>query len=92
MRTPRVDAIINRAMPNCSDPGKAPQSRYFEDVHQELAPLARQLEIELQEASEKIAKLQKLFHAHSEARKDLNKNYEDLMEKTQFKDFMKGLE
>jgi len=45
--SPRVEACIEEVIRQ--HPGTTPsaQARYFEAVHQELAPLARQLEVEL---------------------------------------------
>jgi hypothetical protein len=50
--SPRVDACIAEVM--ACHPGTSPaaQARYFEAVHQELAPLARQLELELNAKTE----------------------------------------
>jgi hypothetical protein len=47
MSAPRVEACIAEVM--ARHPGETPaaQARYFEAVHQELAPLARRLELEL---------------------------------------------
>ena len=50
--TPRVDALIERVMDEHPSVGRA----YYEAVHQELAPLARELEAE-------IALLRKVAHA-----------------------------
>ncbi len=41
-----VDVLINRVIESHPGMGAAAQLRYFEAVHQELAPLARALEIE----------------------------------------------
>jgi len=100
-KTPRVDAIIDQVIHRHPRDSKASLARYFEDVHQELAPLARQLEIELQQANEKIAELQKVLkefvgsvRASDEALKNLKHPeiaYEALMEKIPLNDFMKGL-
>lgn len=43
----RVEAVIQQVMKRFHGQGPASQARYFEAVHQELAPLARQLEMEL---------------------------------------------
>jgi len=59
-KTPRVEAIIDQVIRRHPGDSKESLARYFEDVHQELAPLARQLEIELSQANEKIAEL-KIF-------------------------------
>jgi len=45
--TPRVEACIAEVMAHYPGETPAALSRYFEAVHQELAPLARQLEHEL---------------------------------------------
>lgn len=44
--TPQVDAVIAKVMEQ--HPGESPKqlAKYFEAVHQELAPLARELERE----------------------------------------------
>lgn len=44
--TPRVDDLINRMMEKYSGVGAQAQARYYEAVHQELAPFARYLERE----------------------------------------------
>lgn len=44
--TPRVEAVINAVVEQHPGIGPAAQLRYFEAVHQELAPLARDLERE----------------------------------------------
>jgi hypothetical protein len=48
--TPRVEACINEVMRRFPGGSASAQARYFEEVHQHLAPLARQLERELAEA------------------------------------------
>lgn len=45
--SPRVEACITEVMARHPGTTPAAQARYFEGVHQELAPLARQLELEL---------------------------------------------
>lgn len=47
MSSPRVEACIAEVMARHPGTTPAAQARYFEAVHQELAPLARQLEQEL---------------------------------------------
>lgn len=47
---PRVEACINEVMKRFPGESKAALARYFEAVHQELGPLARQLERELRAA------------------------------------------
>ncbi len=44
--TPRVEAVINAVMERYPGMGPAAQLRYFEAVHQQLGPLARDLERE----------------------------------------------
>jgi len=44
--TPRVDALIAGVMAKYKGHGTLSQARYYEAVHQELAPLARDLELE----------------------------------------------
>lgn len=93
-KAPRVDAIIDEAERR-SGVGKENAFNSLFCMADQMQRLARQLEIELNQANEKIAELQKLFDAHSEARKKLKQNeiaYYALMEKIQLKDFMKGLE
>lgn len=45
--SPRVEVCIAEVMARYPGTTSAAQARYFEAVHQELAPLARQLELEL---------------------------------------------
>lgn len=45
--TPRVDGVIELVMRKYPGLGGASRARYFEAVHQELAPLARELEREV---------------------------------------------
>src|ERR1700712_5427214 len=45
--TPRVEAVIQKAMGKHPPMGMAATAAYYEAVHQELAPLARELEREL---------------------------------------------
>jgi hypothetical protein len=49
-KTPRVEACIESVMRRFPGSSPSSQARYFEEVHQHLGPLARQLEIELQRA------------------------------------------
>ena len=44
--SPRVDALIERVMEQHPGVSASAQARYYEEVHQELAPLARDLERE----------------------------------------------
>ena len=69
--TPRVDAVIAAVM--AQHPGHSPaaQARYFDAVHQELAPLARQLEAEVQQLqiqvdahAAQVAKLRREAYPH----------------------------
>lgn len=46
-RSPRVDALIERVMQEHPGFGASAQARYYEAVHQELAPLARDQEAEI---------------------------------------------
>lgn len=46
LRHPRVEACIAEVMARFPYDTKAQAARYFEEVHQHLAPLARQLERE----------------------------------------------
>jgi hypothetical protein len=55
--TPRVEACIDAAMARNPGRSKIDQARYFEDVHQDLAPLARQLERELAAKQAEIERL-----------------------------------
>ena len=48
---PRVEAVIAACMARHRGVGKAAQAAFFEDVHQDLAPLARELERELAKAT-----------------------------------------
>lgn len=49
-RSPRVDALIERVMQKHPGFGVSAQARYYEAVHQELAPLARDLEARAERA------------------------------------------
>lgn len=53
--TPRVEATIDAAMRRRPSSSPAATARYFEDVHQDLAPLARTLERELGEALNRVS-------------------------------------
>jgi len=50
----RVDDLIERVMAACPLYSASASAKYYEDVHQELAPLARQLEAELNAANKLI--------------------------------------
>lgn len=54
--SPRVEACIASCLARYHGDSKAAQARYFEEVHQRLAPLARSLEIELAEAKAELAR------------------------------------
>ncbi|WP_186058925.1 hypothetical protein [Burkholderia gladioli] len=45
--SPRVDELIAGVMKRFPGQSRAAQARYFEEVHQHLAPLARELEAEV---------------------------------------------
>ncbi len=49
MSRERVDAVISRVCRAHLGDSKAARARYFEEVHQELAPLARGLEKDIQD-------------------------------------------
>jgi hypothetical protein len=57
-RLHRVEAVIDATMKRFPGTSKAQQARYFEEVHQELAPLARQLEHENASLRDRIAALE----------------------------------
>lgn len=46
---PRVEACIDAVMAKYPRTGPVSQAKYYEEVHQHLGPLARQLEHEVQE-------------------------------------------
>lgn len=50
-----VDTLIERVMKCYPGMGPSAQLRYFEAVHQELAPLARMLELENQRLRQQLA-------------------------------------
>jgi hypothetical protein len=60
--TPRVEACIDAAMARNPGRSKIDQARYFEDVHQDVAPLARQLERELAAQQAEIERLRKALN------------------------------
>ena len=100
-KAPRVDAIIDEAERR-SGVGKENALNSLFCMADQMPRLARQLEIELNQANEKIAELQKVLkefvgsvRASDEALKNLKHPeiaYDALMEKIPLKDFMKGLE
>jgi hypothetical protein len=57
--TPRVEATIDAAMKRHPGVSPAAMARYYEDVHQDLAPLARAIERELAAALSRIATLER---------------------------------
>jgi exonuclease VII small subunit len=61
MKRESVDQLIERVM--AAHPGSTPKASaaYFEEVHQELAPLARDLEAEVARLEEVVSE----FHSHS---------------------------
>jgi hypothetical protein len=61
--TPRVDALIERVMDEHPSVGRAARAAYYEAVHQELAPLARDLELESALLRNDIARLRKVVMA-----------------------------
>ncbi|WP_213308291.1 hypothetical protein [Paraburkholderia sacchari] len=56
--TPRVEAVIDAMCARFPGASKASQNRYFEAVHQELAPLARELERENRLLREQLSSLE----------------------------------
>lgn len=56
--TPRVETCIQDAMRRFPGYSTSAQARYYEEVHQELAPLARDLERELAKARARITELE----------------------------------
>lgn len=54
--TPRVEACIDAVMARFTGESKAALARYYEEVHQHLAPLARNLELELAEVKAELAR------------------------------------
>lgn len=50
--TPITDALIESVMAKHPGDGKASQARYYEAVHQELAPLCRSFEVEIARLNE----------------------------------------
>lgn len=51
---PRVEEVICRVMKRFPGTSKMAQARYYEEVHQELAPLARELERENRQLREQL--------------------------------------
>ncbi|RQZ31574.1 hypothetical protein DIE14_01270 [Burkholderia sp. Bp9017] len=56
-KAPRVESLIERYKRRFPGIGKASLARYFEEVHQALAPLARELERENGELRAEIDRL-----------------------------------
>lgn len=52
--TPRVEAVIDDVMAMHSRISPSSQAKYYEEVHQRLAPLARDLERELRIETQKV--------------------------------------
>jgi len=52
MSSPITDKLIESVMAKFHGEGKAAQARYFEAVHQELAPLCREFEYEITRLNE----------------------------------------
>lgn len=57
MDTPRVEAVIDKVIAEHPGLGDAARARYFEEVHQHLAPLARDLERELRVETNNVGDL-----------------------------------
>lgn len=57
--TPRVDHCIGECVREFEDYSPEGQAKYFEEVHQRLAPLARKLERENAQLKEEIARLRR---------------------------------
>lgn len=62
--TPRVEAVINAVMERYPGMGPAAQLRYFEAVHQQLGPLARDLEREVALQSNALENIRLLAARH----------------------------
>ncbi|WP_321967066.1 hypothetical protein [Burkholderia cepacia] len=60
-QTPRVETLIDRYQAQFPGTSKAALSRYFEEVHQGLAPLARELERENAELRAQIDEAKQAF-------------------------------
>jgi len=61
--SPRVEAVITAVMKQYPGESKAALARYFEAVHQVLAPLARALEHENTELRTQLAEQEAKFRA-----------------------------
>lgn len=62
-QTPRVETLIDRYQTRFPGTSKSALARYFEEVHQGLAPLARDLELENQELRAQIEQMKATFQA-----------------------------
>lgn len=67
MDTPRVEAVIDKVMVEHPGLGDDARAKYYEEVHQHLAPLARDLERELRVETSKVDDLAAIVRrlAHS---------------------------
>lgn len=65
--TPRVEAVIDKVMAEHPGLGVSAQAKYYEEVHQHLAPLARDLEREVRVEINKVNDLAAIVRllAHS---------------------------
>lgn len=54
-----VEALIDRVMAKYTGLGPAAEARYFKAVHQEIAPLARDLETENEQLRRQLEAVQK---------------------------------
>lgn len=73
--TERVDELIERVMKAFPSVSALAQSRYYEEVHQELAPLARELERQLDEllsAAKNLRDVKGRFHSEQAMEKLLD--------------------
>lgn len=64
VNAPRVEAVINAVMERYPGMGPAAQLRYYEAVHQELGPLARDLERESAIQSKALENIRLLAARH----------------------------
>jgi hypothetical protein len=74
-RSPRVDALIEKVMQEHPGFGVSTQARYYEAVHQELAPLARDSEALLRDvlAASAALKVSGDNRAHFESGQDTDR-------------------
>jgi len=75
-KTPRVDAITHEVSQRYRGDNDSRSKAIF--YEQELVPLARQLEIELNQANEKIAELQKAHKRYEKVRRLTPSAFSDL--------------